>query len=333
MIIKLEDLKPLNMKEPEANEDGEIQNSAKNAFFHKFNYKQGEPDKYGEIPLTKKYKFEYTDIPEDTEDNTRYHKNYIEYLEASWGAHRSVIISPEIVWYTLLCEIATAVKNNPESFRKLFSKSDKKVDIEIYTENNIMPLDDLMMELKKRVPMNMDLFFPELESIVSGYSLASFAAFADAVSPFYSYWIKACGIPEIEILGAQKEWELLVTNWELIMKTFDLKELEEWGKRVSNTLKDISKMPTAVDFWKDMFYLKRCGSGSQQEIFGWFTKLFKTETTGKRSTNFPTHSSTVLYTKLETNEKFKLSCGLFSSKDQNGKLVPSFNTVVVKEID
>ena len=38
-------------------------------------------------------------------DADLYHRNYLEYLETCWGNHLGIVITPDILWYTVLNEL------------------------------------------------------------------------------------------------------------------------------------------------------------------------------------------------------------------------------------
>jgi hypothetical protein len=61
--------------------------------------------------------------------NVLLHKNYMHYLTLAWSNHFSVVISPDIIFYTILCEIADEITTDPDSFRHLFNNSTEKAPI------------------------------------------------------------------------------------------------------------------------------------------------------------------------------------------------------------
>lgn len=67
------------------------------------------------------------------EGQTLVHQNYMHYLTLCWANHFSAIISPDIVFYTILCEIADEIKDNPEKYQHLFTHSSEKVTLMTFT--------------------------------------------------------------------------------------------------------------------------------------------------------------------------------------------------------
>jgi hypothetical protein len=62
-------------------------------------------------------------------DSVLMHKNYLHYLTLAWSNHFSVVISPDIIFYTVLCEIADEILTSPDDFRHLFTDSAQKKGI------------------------------------------------------------------------------------------------------------------------------------------------------------------------------------------------------------
>lgn len=97
---------------------------------------------YNDIPATFKALFPLIDpekivantVPEPSE-TVRIHKNYLHYLALAWANHFSVVLSPDIVFFTILCEIADEIMNDPDSYRHLFTDSLEKKKIMALTHN------------------------------------------------------------------------------------------------------------------------------------------------------------------------------------------------------
>lgn len=257
-----------------------------------------------------------------------YHNNYLEYLQKAWADHYGVVIKPDIIWYILLTEIASIIKENPETYRHLFTNSnDKKTITLICGDPTIIPLDQLMAVLKQVVPTNTETFLPTFSTSNDKSTNAFYAAFADAVSPFYDYCTLLCGIPFIDVQGTKEDWLQLQTSWNQIK---DLLNEHEYFERVNNILTNI--IESNDDFWKNMFYVKRCGSGHQEEIYGWITDLFRKPVKSQRFVhNFPTQVSIVNYKDLTHEKDFQMIQGLFSSSPQDEFLVPEFGYVVYEK--
>ena len=261
------------------------------------------------------------------QDTQHYHINYLTYLEKCWADHLGVVVTPDIVWYTLLSEVAILVKKEPETFRHLFTKSDKKEEIIILTDNPVeMPLDLLSGALKNRVPADTTNFFPEFSTRTPRSLHAFQAAFCDIRSPYYNYSMYMCNIPKIDVRGAIDDWKNLSDKWNIL--TNAVIGASVWTQSVAEILNSLVENFQNKDFWIKIFSLERCGSGHQTEVSGWFTKLFSFQPDIKYVKNYSTHVSVVKYKQLNFNQNFEMLVGIFGSKKEDEFMVPDFSLVI-----
>lgn len=258
-----------------------------------------------------------------------FHKNYMEYLQKAWGDHLSIVISPEIVWYTLLCELAAIVKADPEKYRDVFTTSKEKQNIIVVTaELVVMPLNQMVDLLRHVVPTNTSKFFPEFSTSTERSIWACNAAFADMCSPYYNYMMLLCGFPSIDVRGDKEDWENLVQSWN------NLKDIVpgQWHQQVAKILSDIYASLDDAAFWKGMFRLEKCGSGSQVEVCGWWANLYVTQPKVAYPENYAPHVSIVSYRQLNLQKDYEMRVGLFLSKQEDEFLIPDFGYVVHEKL-
>lgn len=266
-------------------------------------------------------------------DSSHFHSNYMGYLETAWANHYGVVMTPDILWHTLLSELVLVVGEDPKRFATLFTnKPDEKQHISIgYDDPTIMPLDRLADEIKKLVPTDSELFLPEFSTSSKSARFARYAAFADLVSPYYSYSIYCCGIPYVDVRGTPEDYVKIVDNWKKIDALIDVHN--EYFANVSSLLERLLNNLESPEFWKDMFYLKRCGSGSQNEVFGWFTSFYRNAPAKIRlSVNFSTHLSKVCYENLSTKRNYEMYSGVVQSKLHDDLLEPDFGFMVYERL-
>ncbi len=268
----------------------------------------------------------------DTLKGDAIHSNYLEYLELCWAKHYGVVLTPDIIWYTILCEVALIIAEHPEKFRYLFTDSADKEEISVRSDSDtILPLDSIMTQLRSRIPNGLaDTFIMEFTTTTPNAREASYAAFADAVSPYYSYSMYSCGIPSVDIRGTENDWLSIVSSLQVIKNIFNVHDayLYKISIIVSKLLKVINSNPDS-NFVKDIFRVERCGSGGQTEIYGWFSDLFRVQPKSARfSRNFSTHISNVKYKNLWTDRSFQMKQGLFYSTIVDGTLEPDFGRIV-----
>ena len=270
------------------------------------------------------------------------HKNYLYYLSQAWAKHYGVIVSPDLIWYTVLAELAVEIKANHKKYKDLFTTSDEKVNILVpISDPELIDLNLIADRLNELVPTNTGLFLPKFSTSTPESQLAFKAAFADAVSPYYNYGMYMCDITSVKVLGTKEDWDLMLGNIASLKElvSIDDEPLKIRGRvdrgnyfdRVSNIISKIKGTYNEPndEFLKGIFELERCGSGGQVEVKGWITDLYIKLPPVLYLENFNSHISVVSYKNLSTNENFELNYGLFSSNvNEDNDLVPEFGFII-----
>ena len=262
----------------------------------------------------------------DTIEGDAFHKNILEYLEQCWANHYGVVITPDMVWYTVLGETAIHIKANAEKYRHLFTTSQEKKLIAVPKKDGLtLDLDAIVDGLNKLVPTDSEVFLPVFTTSTPESQFAFKAAFADAVSPYYNYVMYRCGISKVKILGTQEDWEKISIAVEKLGALLPL--ASGYYTKLVNTIKKFAS-PTAEDF-KKLFSLKKCGSGHRTEVEGWIRDFYINVERPTYVGNFSTHISLVSYKDLDTDVNYEIKHGLFSSKiTTDGYLEPLFGYVI-----
>ena len=307
--------------------------------------KQAFIDKYSDI--TKNYVNKtvsqslFPVVDNISPEHTVYHANYLEYLEKCWAYHRGAVLTPDIMWYTLLNEIALIISESPETYRPLFTDKAEKHEIVVLSNSLVeLPLDAIINELTNLVPNSFaNIFLPSFSTSTPRSVFAIYSAFADTVSPYYSYSMKLCGIPEIRLEGNVNDWVKVYIHYsEIVHKLLEIENDFVYCKyysTVSSVLFNIIRVLNldldANEYFKDMFRLERCGSGSQTEVEGWFASLFRRQPDIRFVKNYSSHISKVEYKQLDTGKNYVMKNGLFSSNDENSYFKPQFSNIIYEK--
>lgn len=260
-----------------------------------------------------------------------YHTNYLDYLSKAWANHYGVVVTPDLLWYSLLCEATGIVASDPNRYRSLFTETEEKQQITVQTGSpTILPLDLIISHLKKLVPSDATNFLPEFTTTTDRARSAFYAAFADMVSPYYNYAMFCCDIPFVDVRGTKEDYQKLANSWKKVGEILGThKEYFQNTVGILNSIVDNLENP---EFWKDMFSMERCGSGSQYVISGWFSDLFVEQPSFRQVCNFSTHISRVNYKNLSTDIEYQMVQGIFSSKlTEEEFLEPDFGMIVYEK--
>lgn len=271
-------------------------------------------------------------------DATQYHQNYIYYLKHAWANHLGVVVSPDIIWHLFLCEFAQLVEQEKETYRSLFSRSDEKQTILVYSEDRVvMPMESLVDAMRDYVPTDVDLFLPNFSTDTELSRFVLCAAFADLCSPYYDYAMYCCDIPFVRVQGTQQDW-LSLYNSAIAIRDLMPERVQKhrvWATRFAATISTLMAKMDDQDWLRGIFSLEECGSGSDTFVRGWITKLFYDPTCDgcPKSENFSSCVSKVSYKDLPTEQDYLLKAGLFSSHMDGDVLVPEWGWVVYNTTD
>jgi len=287
-----------------------------------------------EKTTTIKEKLFMSNLPDEA---AMFHTNYLTYLARTYSTHHKIVLSPDIIWYTIMCDVAQHVVKNSEQHRSLFTKAPEgKIDLIVpcVSETEPLRMDSIYGLLLKTVPIECETFLPRFTTTTESSRLAVLAAFLETCSPYYDYMMMLCGHPAVKVLGTKEDWDLLIDRLGKFVELF-AKVGSELQTHIANTaLPTAWKIRQALDsdesdWFKQIFTETRCGSGGETNVDGWFSRLMMVQPKGIRKTcNFPTHITCVPYKTLPSNTEWRLCFGLFSSDlDEDGFMIPEFSWV------
>jgi hypothetical protein len=260
-----------------------------------------------------------------------FHKNFVSYLTLAYQFHFSVIITPDMIFYTLLSELAEVIKHEPKAFEKLFTSTPgQKQKLVVPTmDPNVLDLEAIVAKLREKLPSDADMFTARFSTTNFDSRLAMNAAFADAMSPYYEYGNTYCGIPRIRVMGTKADWVELedkIKRWRSLLCAV-APNLKRWLQSAQETIFDIYTQRSPA-FWNGMFSIDNCSSGHTDVVEGWIGRIYRKcyssrrrgelhHSTGTDFYNFDTHISTVRWTfdgDDGREQKFVLYTGLLYSK-------------------
>ena len=277
----------------------------------------------------------------NTEANTEnFQLGYVGLLSTAYNRHEKIEVGPHDLWFLVLTEIVSIIKNNVNACRPLFTNSDEKVDISVPTDDvTTINLEAVIAQLKNAIPLDTSIFIPELSTLDDASRIALYAALADGVSPYYSYSTYMCGIPEVRVTGTREDWNMLLSCTAQIASAFfavGLPKAVEYMIRVGDVLEKISASfeTPDVDFWKDIFTSKNVGSGSELKINGWITQLFFVQHDLKKIENYMSNLAIVDYVNKDTGRKFRGVYGPFNQvRTEDGFIKASYGSVIYEQVE
>jgi len=254
-------------------------------------------------------------------DFARVHGSFLYMLSDAYSLHWDVSISPHDLWYMMLCDIAQQVNASPTNYEDIFTRSPEKIQI-LVPGTDYLPLDLIIDELRRLVPVDLDLFIPEFSTHNPSSRAACMAAFCDVVKTYYDYGVFCCGIRSVELRGTADDWDMFK---ERVGRLKNILNMQKWLGRVETRISQIADTFRGGDdsFMKDIFTQKNIGSGSQLEISGWITEFFSNIPSLRKITNFPRNLSVVPFTNVSTNQSFTEVYGCFYSVPETSWHLPT----------
>ena len=252
------------------------------------------------------------------------HNNFVEYLKIAYNTDYGIIIKPDFIWYTILCELSYMVRNNEEEVRKYFTyKKKKKIVLTGHNDSLIqMPIDQLVDLVFEHIPMDL-----KKEDVIPGFTtsdddsrFALSAAFLEMVSNYYTYDWVGCDYNKIKILGEPSDYELMLTSLDRFNR---IVPLQEYISIVKDAVRSIINNWMDDDFWRNILWTKHGYGGDR--VDGWIKLLFN------EGRYWNAHLSQVEATELITNKTYVTVTGLLSSKVEDGYLVPNFERIIAEK--
>lgn len=214
---------------------------------------------------------------------------FLRSLTMAYDKHRSYVLSPEVVWFTIVRQLTELVKADPETYRDLFTLSPEKEKIvldnaltnslsygNVTLEQWITLTKQFETELNKRIPSNVGkvLVPNDLTTIVPVSYAALNIGLMDAASPFYEYGMRTCcGVPSYYINGTQEDWQNIESRARELGELFGTKEprAKTWLNQAADLIKEISTNEDTT-WWKS--FVKVDGGSGGPYYNGHFLKLF-----------------------------------------------------------
>ncbi len=252
------------------------------------------------------------------------HNNFVSYLKIAYNMDYGIVIKPDFIWYTILCELSNIVNANPEECRKYFTyKKRGKIVIEGHNNSLIhMPVDQFIDLVLEKVPMDLqrDDILPPFTTSDADSRFAFSTTFLEMVSNFYTYTWYGCDYNKIKILGKKVDYELMLDALDRFNRVVPLQEYIARAKEAVQGIIDNWKNDA---FWRSILWTS-AGYGGDR-IDGWIKKFFN------KGAYWNAHLSQVEAEELSTNITYVTVTGLLSSVVEDGYMIPSFERIIAEK--
>ncbi|MFE0332017.1 DUF4419 domain-containing protein [Streptomyces sp. NPDC058960] len=219
-----------------------------------------------------------TDTPEIAEPTSSL---LLRAVHLCFTAHLPLSLSPDLLWYAVVHEVAVHVRLNSGPYAGLFTETPGHQQT-IAVRDDLAPLDwgrsiNLVQQpLRARIGDDVaDLFQPAFSTTTPTDATAALVALMDMVSPYYRFrWTSLCGIPRIRLEGTDRDWRLLAARVRELEGWFE--GLRPWFAALHPVLDSISATASGwgidQEFWRSLYKWESASGGDR--VTGWITAFF-----------------------------------------------------------
>ncbi|MER6128612.1 DUF4419 domain-containing protein [Streptomyces sp. NPDC001795] len=202
-------------------------------------------------------------------------------IHLCFAAHLPLSLSPDLLWYAVVHEVAVHVRLNSGTYAGLFTDTPGHRQT-IAVRDDLAPLDwersiNLVQQpLRDRIGAEVaDLFQPAFSTTTRADATAALVTLMDVVSPYYRFrWQTLCGIPRIRLEGTDRDWRLLAARVRELAGWFE--DLRPWFTALHPVLDAISATAsgwgTDHAFWCSLYKWESLSGGDR--VTGWINAFF-----------------------------------------------------------
>lgn len=223
-------------------------------------------------------------------NNIRRSNSFISCVLECYNKHIALKLTPDIIYIAILIQFCTYVNTlSKKSTHQKFFETDEAPNFHFFynsgDENDIETFDfekmfnafSITVQSTLKNPKLVDIFDCNFSTSTKKDKVVAKFLLAATLKDYYSYYgYPCCGIPQIEILGDQQDWELILENCkQLEQYDYGDGELINWLKLIYPIIQQFvnvhnDKDPSKNDFWSKMVRHITGGSG-YDHIDGWLT--------------------------------------------------------------
>lgn len=218
----------------------------------------------------------------------------------AFADHRSVVLSPDVVWLLICQGFAHHVNYNPEQLRDLFVDHEGKIDLVVESKKNFLietaHWDSIVNGFAQQIKENTkgeiaDVITAEFSTTGVNEHMASQIVLMETVKAYFEYIVMygVCGIPSVMLTGTPDDWQSVLER----TRKLEAYGLGWWVSELEPILKEFvnaSKGKPDSEFWRSIVKKYRpgemrgpgCGMDLGSTDFdGWFLKFLPYDEKGR----------------------------------------------------
>jgi len=204
-------------------------------------------------------------------------------LHTAFDEHRSMCLSPDVIWLTILQGLAHHVNANADILRKHFVRHEGKLKIKVYRDDFVKgspenPWSGVFSEFSASIREHIG---DAHRVIVADFSItgaveraASEVALLDTMQAFFEYEVcSRCGIPAIQLAGTDDDWREIARRVQVLRDW----GLEWWIDSLEPILDQfVAAAKDSIDraFWESIYKWNGPQHSGSPYVSGWALNLF-----------------------------------------------------------
>lgn len=253
------------------------------------------------------------------EQNIRFEgeDSFYQCLVYAYANHRSVTISPDMIWMLISQGFARYVNAHAEKLREQLVDHSEKMDLVINSEVDVLSEDADWPSLIDNFASQIDKYTKNdiAKTITADFStttsverIASQITLMESVKSYFEFIVTymSCGIPYITLEGTPNDWQQVL---EKTRKLGSYGKLGKWTQDLEPILNEFifaSEGQPNHNFWRQMVKKQRvdrlkgggCSSEEPTKLDGWMLKLFPDENGNTLSSIYHTKNMPTEYVKV-----------------------------------
>lgn len=197
--------------------------------------------------------------------------------------HYPLVLSPDVIWLTLLQGLSQHIESNAETLRHHFVAFPGKFSLKITSEGGVNPWPEAIDEFSQQIqrylkPDAYQLILSDFSTTDVNARIASEVMLMAAMKSYFDYEAFCiCGIPSVTLAGTTEDWQNLRSKAQRLGRY----DLTHWSEQLEPILAQfVQASQGRVDpvFWNDLYQFHPDPSSTAYEnrnsFSGWIGLLF-----------------------------------------------------------
>jgi hypothetical protein len=202
-------------------------------------------------------------------------------VHLAFSQHRPLVLSPDMIWLTIVQGLAQHVRNNPDRLRTKLVSHKGKAEVSIERPDVLLDspemdwaniIDELAAVLQQRIGEKFNQLAADFSTSSDLERTVCALAIMDVFEPYFEFVVYSiCGIPTVTLEGKSSDWSRLREKTEVLQAY----ELDWWLQSLRPILEQFERAANGdidLQHWQNIYKIKE--AYGWDKINGWIGRLF-----------------------------------------------------------